>query len=236
MAGHKFALPNTTKLRMEMLERVAKPNVWESGVHQRDCIAAMLMFARTDIYAAVNGSDCPHQLEVHAVLGQLEAAARGECNKPSLTVLLRVFTMCLGLDADEVSTRFCKKLLAPRNFEGTVSIAKEEHLWQLMQRYNDTVGTEAQISRQLMVRMANMPQDLWWAPPWSYRGYARYQFLDPLLNGPMESREVKVAIPLPALLDQWLHECYPNPTGMKRTGFRPKEWRSPRKPKRASRA
>ena len=68
MAGTKFALPNTTQKRMEMLERVAKANVWESAVHQRDCIANMLMFARTDIYAAVHGSDCPHQLEVHAVL------------------------------------------------------------------------------------------------------------------------------------------------------------------------
>ena len=138
MAGTKFALPNTTQKRMEMLERVARANAWESAVHQRDCIAKMLMFARTDIYAAVHGSDCPHQMEVHAVLGQLEAAERGEAIKPSLTVLLRVFVLCLGLDAEEVANRFCKKLLVPRNFEGTVSIAKEENLWQMMRRYNNT--------------------------------------------------------------------------------------------------
>ena len=233
MAGTKFALPNTTQKRMEMLERVARANAWESAVHQRDCIAKMLMFARTDIYAAVHGSDCPHQLEVHAVLGQLEAAGRGEANKPSLTVLLRVFAMCLGLDAEEVANRFCKKLLVPRNFEGTVSIAKEENLWQMMRRYNNTVGPGAQVSRTKMVQIANMPHDHSIAPPWSYRGYARYQYLDPIVNGPMESRQVKTAIPLPPLLDQWLHECYPNPEGMKSTGFRPRERRSPRKPKRA---
>ena len=53
--------------------------------------------------------------------------------------------------------------------------------------------------------------------------------MDPLVNGPHEQRDTKEAIPLPPALDKLLVQAFPNPPGMKTTGFKPKHARSPKK-------
>ena len=228
---NKFAIPTSVEGKGAVLLKLTNAQMFTTARAQRDCLTMLLRKTTVDIYAATHNVGGNMELEISATMEQISAAQGGGC-AVSLAQVSKVFKMCLQLGAANMTDRFCKLLLVGRLHEGDGVLPEEriQELWEDLERdHNAHAPTNQRVSKALMVRICNLPAELVLAPPWSYRGYARYQFLDPLVNGPHDQRDTKEAIPLPPALDRLLMGAYPNPPGMKATGFKPKASRSPKK-------